>query len=71
MGIMILIQGEKFRPHEIEKEVEKTIIEFLNEIKKLDHSEFLKIVRTKINNVVEFSDDMSEVASSIYTEINQ
>ena len=68
---MILIQGEKFRPHEIEKEVEKTIIDFLDEIKRLDHIEFKKIVLTKINNMVEFSDDLGEVASSIYTEIDQ
>lgn len=68
---MILIQGEKFRPHEIEKEVEKTIVDFLSEIKRLDHIEFKKIVLTKINNMVEFSDDLGEVSSSIYTEIDQ
>ena len=71
LGLMVLIQGENFRPHQIEKAVDQTLKEFIDNIKKMSLLEIKNQMEDTINDIMQFPDDLDEVASKIYYHLEE
>ena len=70
-GQMILIQGEKFRPTEIEGDIEDTIRDFFEELKmkSVDDVEGLKSVI--LQNYTEFTNSLEDVTGKLWDFIEE
>ena len=71
LGLMVLIQGENFRPHKIEKAVDQTLKEFIENIKTMELSDIKNEIENTVNDIVQFPDDLDEVASKIYYHLEE
>ena len=43
----------------------------MNEVKKIDSKEFQRLINSKINISLQFSDDLDEVSSKIYSKVDE
>jgi len=62
-GIIILVQGENFRPADIEKDIEDTVLELIEQIKNKSPSELDDMKMLVIEKYTEFSNSLSDVTS--------
>jgi hypothetical protein len=62
-GIIILIQGENFRPADIEKDIEETVLEFIEQLKEKTDQELDDIKMLVVEKYTEFSNSLSDVTS--------
>ena len=70
-GQMILIQGEKFRPNEIEGLIEDTIREFQEELKKKTSTDLDDLKSILIRDYTEFTNDIGDVTSKLWDFIEE
>lgn len=62
-GIIILVQGENFRPAEIEKVIEDTVLEFIEQLRAKTDEELDDIKMLVVEKYTEFSNSLSDVTS--------
>jgi secreted Zn-dependent insulinase-like peptidase len=62
-GIIILVQGENFRPADIEKDIEETVLEFIEQLKEKSEQELDDIKMLVVEKYTEFSNSLSDVTS--------
>ena len=62
IGLIILVQGEKFRPHEIETIVDDLIKSFLDSVSSINDIELASVKQSTLSELSEFSTSLQEVA---------
>ena len=65
------MQGESFRPNQIEKTVEKTLKNFLEEIKSMDENDFMEAKQSILNELNEFSTSLPHVAEKYFARMEE
>ena len=70
-GQMILIQGEKFRPTEIEGDIEDTIREFFEELKGKSNDEVESLKSVILQNYTEFTNSLEDVTGKLWDFIEE
>ena len=70
-GQMIMIQGQKFRPTEIEGLIEDTIRNFFEELKKKTNNELDDLKDLIVRNYTEFTNSIGDVASKLWDFIEE
>ena len=70
-GQMILVQGEKFRPNEIESDIEDTIREFFEELKKKSSTEIENLKAIILQNYTEFTNSLEDVTGKLWDFIEE
>lgn len=68
---MVLVQGEKFRPTEIESKVDDTISKFLDFLKTIDVNKLDAIKKQTIEDLNEFSIHLEDVAEKYQSTIEE
>ena len=71
LGLIILIQGENFRPNSIESVVDEVLMKFIEDLKKKSPSEIKKIVVQNIADILQFPDTLDNVASKIFYHLEE
>lgn len=67
----MLVQGESFRPNEIERLVDKTISDFLNSLQNMDAAEFDRAKESVLFNLNEWSQNLPQVADKYYVNMDE
>lgn len=67
----MLVQGESFRPHDIEHLVDGTIGDFLGTLETMDVVEFNKAKESVLNDLNEFSKNLPQVAEKFYVDMDE
>ena len=70
-GQMILVQGEKFRPTEIEDDIETTIKDFFEELKAKTADEVEGLKSVILQNYTEFTNSLEDVTSKLWDFIEE
>jgi secreted Zn-dependent insulinase-like peptidase len=70
-GQMILIQGEKFRPTEIEGDIEDTIRDFFEELKAKTTEEVEGLKKMILQNYTEFTNSLEDVTGKLWDFIEE
>ena len=65
-GIGILIEGETFRPNEIEDAVEIAIKDFVKLVKRLNISDYKKLCKTLVTEMEDYHNSLSIAANKLY-----
>jgi secreted Zn-dependent insulinase-like peptidase len=65
-GIVILLQGEKFQPHLIEKEIETTIINFEKHMKEKKEEDFRKTAEKIIDEIQKLEGGLKDISEKIF-----
>jgi secreted Zn-dependent insulinase-like peptidase len=71
LGLIILVQGESFRPNAIEDVVDKIVAEFLENLEKMDSEEFGKAKDSVLNELNEFSQDLPQVSQKFFVNMDE
>lgn len=65
-GIGILIEGETFRPNEIEDAVEIAIKDFVKLVRRLNISDYKKLCKTLVDEMEDYHNSLSVAANKLY-----
>lgn len=65
------MQGESFRPNEIEHLVDKTILDFLNSLQNMEEDEFNKAKESVLFELNEWSQNLPQVADKFYVNMDE
>ncbi len=69
--MLVLVQGEKFRPDAIEKTIDEMILNFIDTLKILT-SESLELIKKKtVEELNDFSPQLSEVADKYQASVEE
>jgi hypothetical protein len=69
--VLVLVQGEKFRPDAIEKTIDEMILNFIDTLKILT-SESLELIKKKtVEELNDFSPQLSEVADKYQASVEE
>lgn len=71
LGLIILVQGESFRPNAIESVVDRVISEFLTKLENMEADEFQKAKDSVLNELNEFSQDLDQVSQKFYVNMDE
>ena len=71
LGMMVLVQGESFRPHDIEGDVDDTLASFLKEIKGMKKSDFDSILRKTVRQLEYFPSDLDAVSDKLFMDMEE
>ncbi len=67
----MIVQGETFRPTEIEKIVDETIIGFIEKLKKLTPETLEKVKKKTIEDFHEFPDSLGDISERYISSIEE
>lgn len=70
-GLVIILQGESFRPNEIETVVEDTVREFIEELRAKAESEITQLKDLVVERYTEFTNSLSDVTSREWDFIHE
>ena len=70
-GIVIILQGESFRPSEVESVVEDTVREFIEELRAKPVSEIAQLKDLVVERYTEFTNSLSDVTSREWDFIHE
>ena len=71
LGLIVLVQGESFRPHMVEKSVDTTIANFLDSLSKMSDEEFSKAMQSVLFDLNEFSLNLPRVAEKYFSNMEE
>ena len=71
LGLIVLIQGENFRPNNIESVVDEVLFNFVEDLKKKTPKEIKKIIVQNIADILQFPDTLDDVASKIFYHLEE
>lgn len=71
MGIIILVQGENFRPHKVEALVDDMMSVFLEDLSHIDDHEFAGVKQSVLGDMTSFSNSLHDVADKYYDAVEE
>lgn len=69
VGLIILVQGEKFRPNKLEGVVDDMLQLFLSSVTKINKNELNVVKQSVLSDLVEFSSSLKDVSGKYYENI--
>ena len=69
LGVIILVQGENFRPHKVEALVDDMMSVFLEDILHIDDHEFLAVKQSVLMELTTFTNSLKDVSEKFYDSI--
>lgn len=69
--MIIIVQGENFRPHKVEALVDDMLSLFLQGIKHIDSREFASVKEKVLLNQITFSNSLKDVADKYYSSMQE
>lgn len=71
LGLIVLVQGENFRPHNIETQIDGMIEGFLQEMRSLTNEDLDKVKNHMLENLIEFSAVLEDVHEKYYMNVEE
>lgn len=71
LGLIILVQGENFRPHKVEALVDDMMSVFLEGIKHIDEKEFASVKQKILFEQIAFTNSLKDVADKYYDSVEE
>ena len=71
MGVIILVQGENFRPNKVEAIVDDMLSLFLAHLKRIDTHEFRSVKESVLQELTSFSNSLDDVSEKYFEAIEE
>ncbi|MCA6492174.1 MAG: hypothetical protein IM572_05825 [Chitinophagaceae bacterium] len=71
LGLIVLVQGESFRPHQIEHQIDGTLQKFIDELRQIPTDEFEKVKLLMLEQMTEFSVLLENIHSKYHHNVEE